>query len=136
MSREHIKRYTEAYMTIFYIKACISNIRQDIETINTFHMLAPIAAFVEGEFSGDISLSTLLNKNLFPQLTTINSLGNIDIPNLEVKGFEPLIELASSLGISALREMDLWELFVYFEVRCGFMIVRSYGFAFYVFLIV
>src|SRR5690625_7236726 len=128
MSREHIKRYTEAYMTIFYIKACISNIRQDIETINTFHMLAPIAAFVEGEFSGDMSLSTLLNKNLFPQLTTINSLGNIDIPNLVVMGFEPLIELDSSLGISAMIALDLWQMCMQCVVCVGLCYVGTFCF--------
>lgn len=119
----------EAPKTDFAFQADKINIRQAFETFNTVQLLAPIAAFVEGEFSGDISLSSLLNKNLFPQLTTINSLGNIDIPNLEVKGFEPLIELASSLGISALREMDLRQLFVHFEVNDGFMHVRPFDFA-------
>lgn len=129
LSGTYDTRNPESPKADFAFKADKIDIRQAFETFNTVKILAPIAAFVEGEFSGDVSLNTLLNKNLFPQLTTLNSLGNIDIPNLEVKGFGPLQELASSLGISALRDLDLHRLFLHFEVSDGFMHVKPFDFS-------
>ena len=105
------------------------DIRQTFNTFNTVQALAPVAAFVQGNFSGDINLSSLLDQHLMPKLTSINSLGNLQIPNLNIKGFTPLMELASKLNIAQLKNLNLKSLLVHFNIDSGFLKVKPFHFA-------
>lgn len=129
LSGTYDSRNPETPKADFSFQADKIDIRSAFETFNTVKILAPIAEFVQGSFSGDISLSTLLNKNLFPQLTSLNSLGKIDIPDLKIKGFEPIQQLASTLGIATLKEWDLQKLFLQFKVDDGYLHVQPFDFA-------
>lgn len=105
------------------------DIQKAFKTFNTVQALAPVAAFVQGDFSGNISLNTLLNDKLYPQLTSLNSLGNISIPNLNIKGFEPLMKLASTLDIPKLKDLNLSRLLVNFKIDSGFLKVKPFDFS-------
>lgn len=102
------------------------NIQKAFKTFVTVKALAPIAAFVQGDFSGDLSLNTLLNDKLYPKLTSLNSIGNIRIPNLNVKGFTPLMQLSSQLGLKQLQNVDLHKLLLHFKVDSGFLKVKPF----------
>lgn len=104
------------------------DIQKAFKTFNTVQALAPVAAFVQGNFSGNINLNTLLNDHLYPKLTTLNSLGNIKVPNLHIKGFEPLMKLASMLNIPKLKNLNLSKLLVNFKVDSGFLKVKPFDF--------
>lgn len=105
------------------------DIPKAFRTFVTIKALAPVAAFVEGNFSGDISLSTLLDDKLHPQLTSVNSLGKLSIPNLNIKGFAPLVKLASALDLPALQHLDIHKLLLNFRVDSGFLVVKPFEFA-------
>lgn len=104
------------------------DIQKAFKTFNTVKALAPVAAFVKGNFSGNIDLSTLLNDKLYPKLTSVNSLGNISIPNLDVRGFAPLQKLASMLDIPVLKNLDINKLLLHFRVDSGFLMVKPFEF--------
>lgn len=104
------------------------DIQKAFKTFNTVKALAPIAAFVQGNFSGDISLSTLLNDQLMPRLTSVNSIGKLSIPNLNIKGFAPLQQLASKLDVSALKNLDIRKLLLSFKIDSGFLMVKPFDF--------
>jgi hypothetical protein len=105
------------------------DIQKAFKTFNTVQALAPVAAFVQGNFSGNIDLSTLLDEKLFPRLMSLNSVGNISIPNLNISGFTPMQQLASNLGIQQLKNMDIRKLLLHFKIDSGFMKVKPFGFA-------
>lgn len=105
------------------------DIQKAFKTFVTVKALAPVAAFVQGNFSGDINLSTLLSDKLYPKLTTVNSIGNITIPNLNVKGFAPLQQVASKLDIASLKNLDIHKLLLHFKVDSGFLMVNPFEFA-------
>lgn len=104
------------------------DIQKAFRTFNTVQALAPVAAFVQGNFSGDIDLSTLLNENLYPKLMSVNSIGNITIPNLNIKGFTPLQKMASTLGIQQLQNLDIHKLLLHFKIDSGFLKVKPFDF--------
>ncbi len=102
------------------------DIQKAFKTFVTVKALAPVAAFVQGNFSGDISLNTLLNDKLYPKLTSLNSIGNISIPNLDIKGFTPLMQLSSQLGLKQLQNVDLHKLLLHFKVDSGYLKVKPF----------
>jgi hypothetical protein len=104
------------------------DIQKAFKTFNTVQALAPVAAFVQGNFSGDINLNTLLNDHLYPKLTSLNSIGNISIPNLNIKGFAPLQKLASTLDLSTLKNLDIRKLLLHFKIDSGFLKVNPFDF--------
>lgn len=112
--------------TAFSFKMNNINIQKAFKTFNTIKALAPVAAFVQGNFTGSIDLNTLLNENLFPKLTSLNSIGNISIPNLDIKGFAPLQKIASTLDIPKLRDLDIQKLLLHFNVDSGFLMVKPF----------
>src|SRR5690625_287734 len=104
------------------------DISEAFKTFNTIQALAPVASFVQGNFSGDLSLSTLLNEHLYPDLSSVNSLADLQIPNFNIKGFTPLMELASKLGIPKLKDLDISKLFLQFKIDSGFLKVKPFDF--------
>ncbi len=104
------------------------DIQKTFKTFNTVKLLAPVASFVDGDFSGDISLNTTLNDHLYPLFSTLNSLGSLEVPNFNIKGFGPLKELASKLGIPKLKDLDISKLFMKFKVDSGYLVVKPFEF--------
>ncbi len=104
------------------------DIQKAFQTFNTVQALAPVAAFVQGDFSGNIDFSTLLNGNLYPKLTTVNSLGKLRFPNLQITGFDPLKQLAAKLNIPKLKDLDLKKLLINFKIDSGYLKVKPFDF--------
>ena len=129
LSGSYNTRNPETPKTNLSLKVNNISIQQAFKTFNTVQALAPIAAFAQGNFSGDIDLSTLLNKHLFPLLQSLNSTGSISIPNLNIKGFKPLQAIASTAGISALQQLDLDKLSLSYIIDSGFLKVKPFDFS-------
>lgn len=104
-------------------------IQKAFKTFNTVQALAPVASFVEGNFSGNISLNTALDGHLYPKLTTLNSLGSVNVPNFNIKGFGPLVKLATKLGIPKLKDLNISKLFMQFKVDSGYLVVKPFDFS-------
>ncbi len=102
------------------------DIQKAFKTFNTVQALAPVAAFVQGNFSGNVDFSTLLNGKLYPKLTTVNSLGQLRFPNLHITGFDPLKQLAAKLNIPKLKDLDLNKLLIHFKIDSGFLKVKPF----------
>lgn len=121
-------RDPETPKTQLSLKVNQISIPQAFKTFNTVQALAPIAEFAEGNLSGQINLSTLLNKHLYPLLSSLNSIGNISVPNLNIKGFKPLQQVASTVGVSQLKNLNLDKLLLSYTVDSGFLKVKPFDF--------
>ncbi|HEX5552322.1 MAG TPA: AsmA-like C-terminal region-containing protein, partial [Chitinophagaceae bacterium] len=105
------------------------NIQKAFKTFNTVRALAPVAAFVQGNFSGNIDLSTLLTQELLPVLSSVNSKGKISIPDFNIKGFAPLQKLSTEIGIKQLQNLNINKVLLNFAVDSGYLHVRPFDFA-------
>lgn len=129
LSGSYDTRKPETPKTDLSLKVNNIDIQQAFKTFNTVKALAPIAAFAHGSFSGDIDLSTLLNNHLFAILPSLNSTGKITIPDLNIKGFKPMQEIASTVGIPELRQPNLDKLSLSYFIDSGFLKVKPFDFS-------
>jgi hypothetical protein len=105
------------------------SVSQAFRTFNTVQALAPIAGFAQGNLSGTLSVNTLLNEHLYPVLSSLNSIGDLSIPNLNIKGFKPLQQVASTVGLSQLKDLNLDKLLVSYVVDSGLLKVKPFDFS-------
>lgn len=85
----------------------------------TIDKLAPIAKFLDGKVSSDFSMTSSLKPDFEPIFNTLTGNGNLFSSNLDIKGFEPLTELAEKLQISKLSQQTLNNIKATFEFKDG-----------------
>ena len=92
-------------------------------TIATF---APIAKFASGLFSTQINFKTDLDNTMTPVFSSVFAGGNLLTDNLDIKGFDGLIKLASEMKLTKLASQKISDLAMYFKIEDGRMNVNPY----------
>jgi hypothetical protein len=92
-------------------------------TIATF---APIAKFASGLFSTQINFKTDLDATMTPVFSSVFAGGNLLTDNLDIKGFDALIKLASEMKLTKLASQKISDLAMYFKIEDGRMNVNPY----------
>lgn len=92
-------------------------------TISTF---APIAKFCSGLFSTQVNFKSDLDKSMTPVFSSVFAGGNLLTDNLDIKGFDGLIKLASEMKLSKLAAQKLSDIAMYFKIEDGRMNVNPY----------
>lgn len=82
------------------------------EAVETVDQLAPVARFCEGRFRTQLRLTGRLDRNLEPELATLNGRGKVSSARVTVRGFGPLEEAGRVLALDRLkaptfRDVDL-----------------------------
>ena len=72
-------------------------------TFNSFRVLAPIGAFVNGLFNTSLVLKGNLKDNMMPDLATVDAKGFLETFNGVIKGFKPLDAIGKALDIAELK---------------------------------
>ncbi|MCL6524146.1 MAG: DUF3971 domain-containing protein [Thermoflavifilum sp.] len=127
ISGKYDTRNAQQPLVDFHFQAQQFDIGQALNTFLAAKAFAPLAAFVQGSFSGDFNLNTLLTDQLMPILPTVNSLGKLQIFGLQVNNFPPLQQLASTLDVPQLKQIQLPKLGLSFQVDSGYLEVKPFS---------
>lgn len=75
------------------------NIKKSAEYIETIMTLAPIAKSCEGRYNAKMDMKCALDDKMEPVLSTLTGGGNVSTGDVDIKGFQPMVELAEALKI-------------------------------------
>ena len=99
------------------------NFKQTFEKFNTFKALMPMAKFMNGDFSTDLSFNGLLGKDMYPDLNSLTADGFIQTFNAVLNEFEPLEKIGEKLNIKWLKTIKLDDSKNWFTVKDGKVIL-------------
>ena len=96
------------------------DIKKTATTFNTLNILAPIAEKCSGKFSASIIYyNCLLNKNMMPELKSINAKGRIKSKNIRLENSEILNKISGLLKLGDLKSLDLKDIDLSFNINNG-----------------
>ena len=103
------------------------NFQEAFKTLNTFRILAPVGAFIDGIFNTTLSLEGTLGEGMMPNLNTINAAGFLETLNGSLKNYPPLQKLGEQLRINELRQaVSLENTKNWLEVKDGSVQVKPF----------
>ena len=92
----------------------------------TIRMLAPVARFVQGNFSADLTLNGALGDNLMPLFEALNGQGSLLTSALGVREFPMLNRIADGLKFQPLKNPTFDGIRSTIEIRGGRLHVRPF----------
>ncbi len=101
------------------------NFKQTFEKFNTFKILMPMAKFLDGDFSTDMSFNGLLGKDMVPDITTLTADGFIQTFNAVLNNFEPIEKVGEKLNLKWLKRINLDDSKNWFSVKDGQVILEE-----------
>lgn len=101
------------------------NFKKTFEKFNTFKALMPMAQFINGDFSTDLSFNGILGKDMSPDLNTLTADGFIQTFNAVLNNFEPIEKLGETLNINWLKKINLDDSKNWFIVKDGKVVLED-----------
>ncbi|MCB9250628.1 MAG: hypothetical protein H6613_19875 [Ignavibacteriales bacterium] len=101
------------------------------ETYNNFvtvKQFAPIAKYIQGSFSSNLSFTTDINNEFDPVWNTFNSKGKLSLPKLEINGFKPFTAVGNALKLDALANPKIQNVNPSFKIENGKFYVEPVSF--------
>jgi hypothetical protein len=74
-------------------------IGEAFSTFNTFEKFAPIGGFIDGKMNTSLLFSSILGKDMMPDLKTVNMEGFIETLESSIKNFKPIQAIGNALDI-------------------------------------
>ncbi len=93
---------------------------------NTVQKLMPIGQFLSGKLSSQFNMTGKLKGDMFPDLSSLTGQGNFLLLQGVLRQFKPMDQLASSLNVSALKDISLKDIKSYFEFANGMVLVKPF----------
>ncbi len=93
---------------------------------NTFQAIAPIGKFIKGNFDTRFNMSSVLGKDLMPDLETLTSDGFMQTINGKISGFGPLQNVANKLNVDAFKNFDIKNTKNWFTVKNGELALEEF----------
>ncbi len=99
----------------------ISNfdINKTYNSFVTVKQFAPIAKYIQGNFSSNLTFTTNLNNELVPDWNTFNSTGKLNLASIEIKNFKPFTTLGNVLKLSELSNPNIKNVTPSFKIENG-----------------
>lgn len=112
----------------FDFKYDMSNIsfKQAFEKLNTVKKLAPIAAYINGNFSTNMVMSSEIGKDMMPNLNNLSAEGVINTINATIQNFTPFKKVSTVLGINTFDNMELKDTKNWFNVENGKVNIKPF----------
>ncbi len=102
----------------------------DIETVtNTFEVvqeMAPMAKHAKGTFNTSLKLDGVLDKEMMPDLMSLNGNGTMQTNSVKVEGFKAMDKLADVLKNDKLRVLNVSDTKVTYEFKEGRVYVQPF----------
>ncbi len=102
------------------------DVQQTFKAFNTVQKLMPIAQFLSGKMSSQMTIKGRLGKDMTPDLSTLSGDGNLFLIEGFLKKFAPLDQLANQLNVSALQDISVRDIKNYFAFQNGRMTVNPF----------
>ncbi len=102
------------------------DVQETFKTFNTVQKLMPIAQFLSGKMSSQMTMTGKLGKDMSPQLNTLSGDGNLLLIQGFLKKFAPMDQLANQLNVSALKDISIRDIKNYFAFQNGRMTVNPF----------
>lgn len=97
--------------------------------LNTYKMLSPLAGFLEGNFNTALIMDGKLNKDLTPQLQSLNAQGFLETLNGIITGFKPFQELGNMLNVDYLKDnIRITNTKNWFEIQNGIIELKEFDY--------
>ncbi|HFA50895.1 MAG TPA: hypothetical protein ENJ95_17945 [Bacteroidetes bacterium] len=93
---------------------------------NTFQAIAPIGKYIKGNFDTRFNMSSVLGKDLMPDLETLTSDGFLQTINGKISGFGPLQKVANTLNVDAFKNFDIKNTKNWFTVKDGSVTLQEF----------
>jgi hypothetical protein len=95
-------------------------------SFNTVQKLMPLAQFLAGKLSSQLSLNGHLNGDMMPDLSSLSGKGNLLLIEGVLKKFAPLEKLANTLQIDELKAITIKDVKNYIEFANGKVLVKPF----------
>jgi hypothetical protein len=102
--------------------------KSSFDQLNTIKILAPIAKYIQGNYSTRMSVEGILGKDLMPDLGTLTAEGFLQTVNGVIQDFAPLKKIGETLNIKKLtnHKIDLKGSKNWFEVKEGKILIKEF----------
>jgi hypothetical protein len=95
------------------------DIQKTFATVNTVQKIMPIAKFINGKMTSQLSMHGFIGQNMMPDMNTLSGKGNLSLTQAVLSKFGPLDKISSTLNISGLQQVPLQNVKVSFEFCNG-----------------
>jgi len=102
------------------------DIQQTFLAFNTVQKLMPVAQFVSGKISSNLSMNGSLGASMMPDLSTLSGKGSLVVLDGVLNEFAPMNKLASTLNIKELQRFPLKDIKALFEFSAGKVLVKPF----------
>lgn len=102
------------------------DIQKTFLAFNTVQKLMPVAQFLSGKLTSQLSLNGKLGESMMPDLSTLSGKGFLLMLEGVLSKFGPMDKLASTLQINTLRNFSLRDIKTYFEFSNGKVLVKPF----------
>ncbi len=83
------------------------DVQKTFNAFNTVQKLMPVAQFISGKFTSQLSMNGKLGDNMMPQMNSLTGDGNMLLLKGVLSNFEPLNKLAKILNVARLKDISL-----------------------------
>jgi hypothetical protein len=101
------------------------SIKEMFIKFNTVQAFMPIAKYMTGKMSADLSLNTLLGKDMSPILTSLSSIGKLNIPYAEISDYLPIKKISDQLSLAKFDPLKLKDIRPSFFIENGRVNLRE-----------
>ncbi len=102
------------------------DIEQTVAYIDMVQKMAPIAKTCKGKFSTTLEMEATLDEAMQPIMSTLLGAGTLRTANVQVDGFQPLVDIAQALKIKEIENTRLQDVAFSYEFKDGKMITKPF----------
>lgn len=103
------------------------DVKETFNAFNTVQKLMPVAQFLSGKITSQLSMKGKLGKDMMPVMSSLNGDGNLLLIEGVLQKFAPVEQLASTLNVSALKNISLRDIKTYFSFEDGRVKVKPFN---------
>ena len=103
------------------------DIQETFKTFNSVQKLAPVGQYAKGKFTATLeNFNTSLNDKMEPDLNAVKANGVFKTDKVNVGGFPPFMKLGEALKIEQLKNMDVTNLLVNYQIKDGRVVMAPF----------
>lgn len=103
------------------------DIQQTVAYVDLVQKVAPIAKTCKGNFSTKLDMQGRLDARMEADMSSLTGEGTLMTRNVQVDGFQPLVELAKALKIKQLENTRVQDVSFSYEFLDGRMVVKPFN---------
>lgn len=103
------------------------DIEKTVTYVDLVQKVAPIAKTCKGTFSTTLAMKARLNERMEADLNSLAGEGTLNTRNVQVDGFQPLVDLAKALKVKELENTRIQDVSFTYEFRDGRMVVKPFN---------